>query len=100
MPSNMFSPRNSSGQWKTFEITPAAGEREWVDYIPVQEVTEVAASADRFEDDGHIPMDSLADVSGLTEWVDYVPVNTVTSRTARWKTDDSNGFIPVVDKTP
>lgn len=91
--------RNSSGQWVVFDITPAAGEAEWRDYIPVQAVTEVAGKADRYDNDGHIPVDTLTSVSGLTEWVDYTPVNFETGRSGRWTTD-SDGFIPVVDKTP
>lgn len=95
-----FPPRNSSGQWKVFDITPSGSQREWVDYIPVQAVTEVAASADRYNDNGHIPADTLASVAGLTAFVDYTPVNIVTLRTKRWTTDGTNGFIPIVDKTP
>ena len=45
---------NANGYAVVREIVPAQGQREWVDYIPVQEVAEVVASANRYEDDGHI----------------------------------------------
>ncbi len=94
-----YAPRDSSGRWVVYEIN-STGLLEWVDYIPIQSVTEVPASEDRFEDDGYIEVDTLASVTGLTEWEDYIPVDFVTSRTARWRTDTNQGFIPVVDKTP
>jgi len=94
-----YAPRDSSGRWVVFSIN-TSGKRAWFDYIPIQAVTEVAASEDRFEDDGYVEVDTLASNSGLTEWEDYVPVAFVTSRTARWRTDINQGFIPVVDQTP
>lgn len=47
-------PKDSNGYMVVTQLTDITGLQEWVDYIPVQEVTEVAASANRHEDDGHI----------------------------------------------
>jgi len=91
-------PSNASGQMLVADITPAGDEKEWIDFIPVQEVTEVAAGANRYDNNGHIPVDTLASVSGLTAWIDYIPVNIVEGRSGRWRTD-ADGFIPIVDKT-
>jgi hypothetical protein len=92
-------PRDSSGLWVVFELTSITGLREWADYIPIQEVTDVAASQDRYNEDGHIPITKLASTTGLTAWVDYTPVDTKTGRADRWRTS-ADGFIPVVDDTP
>jgi hypothetical protein len=89
-------PKNSSNQWVVYEVSPGV---EWKDHIPIQVVTEVAASEDRHNDDGHIDVDTLADITGLTAWVDYTPIDIVTGRSGRWLTS-ADGFIPVVDKTP
>jgi len=92
-------PTNTSGQWVVADITPQAGDREWVDYIPVQEVTDVAGAENRYDNNGHMEVDTLASTVGLTAWIDYTPVNIVTGRSGRWRTD-ADGFIPVVDQTP
>lgn len=89
---------NASGHWIVYNVNPS-GKTEWVDYIPVQAVTDVPASTNRYEEDGHIQADTLASVSGLTEWADYTPVYVVTGRADRWRTS-ADGFIPIVDETP
>ena len=48
-------PCNSSFQMKVREVD-GTGLVEWLDYIPVQAVSEVAAQAYRAESDGHIPV--------------------------------------------
>ena len=52
-------PQDSNGYIIVRVLADVSGLREWVDYIPVQEVTEVAASANRHEDDGHIQVTTI-----------------------------------------
>lgn len=49
-------PQNSSGYMRIRALSDVTGLQEWVDYIPVQEVTEVAGKEFRHDDDGHIPV--------------------------------------------
>lgn len=47
-------PTDASGYMKVGEVADTTGLTEWVDYIPVQVVTEVPASANSYENDGYI----------------------------------------------
>lgn len=91
-----FFPRNLSNKWLVAEVNPT-GLTEWVDYLPVQAVVEVGEKAYLYENDGHIPVDTLASTAGMTEWVDYIPVVTVEGRTERWSSTAGEGFIPVAE---
>lgn len=91
--------RDADGLWLISDVGDASALVEWVDYIPVQVVTDVDASKDRYEENGHIPANILTDTTGLVAWVDYTPVDVVTGRADRWRTD-ADGFIPIVDDTP
>jgi hypothetical protein len=93
----LFTPRTTNAYWIVHEVDPT-NLVEWVDYIPLQTVTEVAAGVDRYEENGHIPVEQRLDVSALTAWVDYTPIDFVTLRAGKWRIE-ADGFIPVVDKT-
>lgn len=47
-------PIDENGYTVVRKLSSVTDLTEWVDYIPVQEVTEVAAAANRYRDDGHI----------------------------------------------
>jgi len=100
--SALFSrPSDENGYWKVAVITPEAGDREWVDYIPVQvAAAEVPASANRVEADGYLEVNALADTSGQDAWRDYTPIAIVTGRADAWSYGHTyqSGYIPVLAK--
>ena len=87
-------PADSSGDTKIFMLTDVSALTEWVDYIPVQEASLLATSANRFDALGYQEVNSLSDNTGLTAFVDYIPAYLVTGRSTPWSTD-ADGYIPV-----
>lgn len=84
-------------RWRILVVS-AVGRKQWIDYIPVKQVTPASlADIDTYNDGGAIPVQTLASGSGLTEWVDYIPVVLVEYAVAgRWTYNDT-GYVPVVE---
>jgi len=87
-------PRNPEEQWLIADVD-TTGLTKWVDYIPVEEVADVPASSETYNNDGFREAFVLASTAGLTAWTDYTPVD-IGDHTAKWRSDN-DGFIPIVD---
>jgi len=77
----------------TYELVSVTGLREWVDYIPVKNVTS-PTSNNMYDQTGAMLIDALGSISGLYKFKDYVPVYFDNSKTQAWSTN-ANGYIPV-----
>jgi len=91
-------PADASGDTKIFVLASITGLTEWVDYIPIQEASLLAVSANRYDALGYQTTNNLASDTGLVAFKDYIPVYIVTGRTTPWNTGPT-GYIPVYNVT-
>ena len=91
-------PSDASGDTVVFVLADVTGLREWVDYIPVQEVALDSTLINKTDPGGFRQVNSLGSSSGLTAFVDYLPVFVVSGRTTPWSTDP-DGYIPIYAAT-
>jgi len=79
-------------------LSDVSGLTEWIDYIPVKEVTTNTTVENTYANNGYIVTNAIADVTNLNKWEHYIPVYDVTSDTnynKKWSTD-VGGYIPIV----
>jgi hypothetical protein len=75
-------------------ITSTTGLVRWVDYIPVQFITDESFVANRYENNGYILVDHQQDLTNKQAGKDYIRIFADYTATKRWSTDNA-GFIPV-----
>lgn len=75
-------------------ITSTTGLVRWVDYIPVQFITDETYIANCYANNGYILVDHQQNLSGKQAGKDYIRIFADYTATKRWSTDN-NGFIPV-----
>lgn len=77
-----------------FVLPSIVGKVAWIDYIPIKGVlSEPAALANTYANDGFILVKKLTSSSGLQDWLDYIPVYEDASYNKPWSTD-AGGYIP------
>jgi len=75
-------------------ISNTSGLVRWVDYIPVQFITDESFVANRYENNGYILVDHQQDLTNKQAGKDYIRIFADYTTTKRWSTDNE-GFIPV-----
>ncbi len=73
-------------------LADTTGLKEWIDYIPVQEV--LSYNGDTYNNDGAIEVEALASTTGLQAGKDYINVYEDGSKTVAWSSNN-NGYIPI-----
>lgn len=79
-------------------ITDTTGLTRWVDYIPVQFITDESYVANRYDNNGYILVDHQQDLTNKQAGKDFIRIFADYSTTKRWSTDNA-GFIPVYKKS-
>lgn len=77
-----------------FEITDTTGLVEWIDYIPVKEVTAGASLRGTYNAGSAFAVAVLASASGLHAGRDYIRVYVDATKSVPWTTNN-DGYIPV-----
>lgn len=75
-------------------ITSTTGLVRWVDYFPVQFITDESYIANAYENNGYILVDHQQDLTGKQAGLDYIRIYEDYTTTKKWSTD-ADGFIPV-----
>jgi hypothetical protein len=75
-------------------ITDTTGLVRWVDYIPVQFITDESFVANRYDNNGYILVDHQQNLTNKQAGKDYIRIFADYTTTKRWSTDNA-GFIPV-----
>jgi hypothetical protein len=75
-------------------ITDTTGLTRWVDYIPVQFITDESYVANSYNNNGYILVDHQQDLTNKQAGKDFIRIFADYSATKRWSTDNA-GFIPV-----
>ena len=82
-------------QMIVYIITDVEELQEWIDYIPVKQVTSPDASlANTYDNEGYLVVKTLASIEDLVAFKDYIPVYEKTDGETPWSTD-ATGYIPV-----
>ena len=88
----VYSTPNGRQEMVVFALSSVSGLTQWIDYIPVKEVSS-PTTLNAYDNDDAILVSPLASTTGKLAWKDYIPVYLVTTGVA-WSSDN-NGYIPV-----
>lgn len=75
-------------------ITDTTGLVRWIDYIPVQFITDESYIANKYDNNGYILVDHQQDLTGKQAGKDYIRIFADYTTTKKWSSDNA-GFIPV-----
>jgi len=75
-------------------ITSTSGLTRWVDYIPVQFITDESYIANKYDNNGYMLVDHQQDLTGKQAGKDFIRIFADYTTTKKWSADNA-GFIPV-----
>jgi hypothetical protein len=75
-------------------ITDVTGLRRWIDYIPVQFITDESDIPNKYDNNGYLLVNQLFDTTGKQVGKDYIKIYADYTATKKWSSDN-DGYIPV-----
>jgi hypothetical protein len=75
-------------------ITDTTGLTRWVDYIPVQFITDESNVSNVYDNNGYILVAHQEDLTGKQAGKDYIRIYEDYTTTKKWSADNA-GYIPV-----
>lgn len=75
-------------------ITDVTGLRRWIDYIPVQFITDESNIPNKYDNNGYLLVSQLFDTTGKQAGKDYIKIYADYAATKKWSSDN-DGYIPV-----
>lgn len=88
-----YATANGTTKIKINVLEDTTGLKEWIDFIPVQNIFDDPYTVNSYDADGAMEA-SVIDPSGLQAGLDYINVYEDGSKTVAWTTD-ANGYIPI-----